>query len=82
MNERRVLVIRLKCAIVCNPDYDAVIPGMIERDAPQGFSIFEGVAGIVHYDPAGSTYDCQGTYRPLTDGEWTRLREGSTPWDV
>ena len=52
-------------------------------DAPPGVSVWEGT-----YVWCPGTWECpqdgdwepRGTFRPLTDEEWARIRAGSEPW--
>lgn len=74
------LVIRLPHRPLTDPYADTPGEAMIVGDAPPGLSVWEGVVKR-DYDPAGSTYWQEGTYRALTDEEWQQLREGKAPWD-
>ena len=56
------------------------LPAKIEQNSPMGFSIW---SGRIMHPWADDMYDFEvdGSYRPLTDDEWARLREGKAPWD-
>lgn len=54
-------------------------------DAPEGFSIWEGRLCITNTCwEYPSEYDCEldGTFRDLTDREWSLLRETGVPWEL
>ena len=66
-------------------DIEAVGLGALDDhgldNAPDGLSIWEGRMSGWGPDHNGD-YDCElrGTFRPLTDAEWTMFRETGTPW--
>lgn len=78
MRKQIRLVMHVPYAIVNDPYWDDLWELMVLRDAPSGISIWEGRVGLFAKD---SGYGCEGTYRPLTDQEWERLRHGEVPWE-
>lgn len=51
-------------------------------DAPEGISIWEGCVDTYSCGEYGSDIDSDlvGSFRPLTDHEWTLLKDTGTPW--
>lgn len=48
-------------------------------EAPQGLSIWEGDYRPIH-DGEGAENEAMGTFRPLTDAEWEKVRRGESLW--